>query len=213
MRFIAPFSSSIRVKAVLCSALFTLIVPATADSLWRDGVSRPMYADKRAANVGDIITIVVQETATATKDNTTKTARSSGVDATIDSFFFSPSASHILTSGGKLPALKFDGKSDYSGGGSINNSEKIVARVAVRVVDVLPNNNLVIEGTRETSFSGEQQTIILRGVVRPDDIMSNNSVYSYNVADATIKFVSKGTITNSQRKGWFQKLWDAVGPF
>ena len=85
--------------------------------------------------------------------------------------------------------------------------------MAVRVVDVLPNGNLVIEGTRESSFSGEQQTIILRGTIRQDDIAANNTVYSYNVADATIKFVTKGTITDSQRKGWFHRLWDKFSPF
>ena len=100
-----------------------------------------------------------------------------------------------------------------AGGGQINNSQQITASVAVRVVDVLPNNNLVIEGTRESSFSGEQQTIILRGTIRQDDISALNTVFSYNVADATIKFISKGTITDSQRKGWFQRLWDKVSPF
>jgi flagellar L-ring protein precursor FlgH len=72
---------------------------------------------------------------------------------------------------------------------------------------------LIIEGTRLSSFSGEQQTIILRGTIRPDDIMANNTVFSFNVADASIKFVSKGTITDSQRKGWFQRLWDKLSPF
>ena len=78
---------------------------------------------------------------------------------------------------------------------------------------VLPNGNLLVEGTRESAFSGEQQTIVLRGAVRKDDVMSNNTVYSYNVADATIKFISKGTITDSQRKGWFHRLWDKLSPF
>ena len=84
--------------------------------------------------------------------------------------------------------------------------------MAVRVVDVLPNSNLVIEGTRESSFSGEQQTIVLRGTIRQDDIMANNTVYSYNIADATIKFVSKGTITDSQRKGLVPSALGQVHP-
>jgi flagellar L-ring protein precursor FlgH len=83
----------------------------------------------------------------------------------------------------------------------------------VRVIDVLPNRNLVIEGTRETAFSGEQQTAILRGTVRPEDIAANNTIFSYNVADATIKFVSKGTISDNQRKGWFTKIWEKLTPF
>lgn len=185
----------------------------TADSLWQDSQSKSMCADKRAGKVGDIVTILVQENTTATKDNSTKTSKQSNVDAAIAAFLFSPAASGLLTQKGTLPAMKFSGKSDFAGGGTINNSQQIAASVAVRVVDVLPNSNLVIEGTRESSFSGEQQTIILRGTIRQDDIAANNTVYSFNVADATIKFISKGTITDSQRKGWFHRLWDKFSPF
>src|SRR5206468_5964419 len=106
-------------------------------------------------------------------------------------FFYSPAASGLLSKKGELPALKLKNSQDFDGSGKINNSERIVARVAVRVVDVLPNQNLVVEGKRQTSFSGETQDVILRGIVRPADITSQNTVFSYNVADATIKFVSK----------------------
>jgi flagellar L-ring protein precursor FlgH len=184
-----------------------------ADSLWQDGQSKALCADKRACQVGDIVTILVQENSSATKDNTTKTSKDSSIDAAISSFLYSPAASSLLTQKGALPALSVSGKSEFAGGGQINNSQQIAASVAVRVVDVLPNNNLVIEGTRESSFSGEQQTIILRGTIRLDDISANNTVNSANVADATIKFVSKGPITDSQRKGWFQRLWDKFSPF
>jgi len=183
------------------------------DSLWRGSQSGAMFADKRACRVGDIVTILVQENTTATKDNTTKTSKQSSVDAAVASFLYSPAASGLLTKGGTMPALKFSGKSDFNGGGSINNSQQIVASVAVRVIDVLPNGNLVIEGTRESAFSGEQQTVVLRGTIRRDDILANNTIYSYNISDATIKIVSKGTITDAQRKGWFHRLWDKLSPF
>jgi flagellar L-ring protein precursor FlgH len=186
-----------------------------ADSLWRDDAtaSRPMFSDHRATGVGDIITIIVQENNSTSKDNSTKTSRESGIDASISSFLYSPAASGLLTKGGQLPALKMGAKNNFNGGGAINNSEKIIARIAVRVVDVLPNRNLLIEGTRDTAFSGEQQTMVLRGVVRTDDVAANNTVYSYNVADATIRFTSKGSLSDSQRKGWFTKVWDKVSPF
>lgn len=184
-----------------------------AQSLWHDDVSKPMYVDKRATKVGDILTIIVQENTTATKDNKTATAKESSVDASIASFLYSPAASGLLTKGGQLPALKFDAKNGFTGGGSINNSEQIVARVAVRVIDVLPNGNLMIEGTRDTSFGGEQQTVVLHGVVRPDDVAANNTVYSYNIADAKVQITSHGSITDSQKKGWFTKLWDKLSPF
>jgi flagellar L-ring protein FlgH len=201
-----------------CAALalglgLSLATNLSADSLWQDGLSKSICADKRASRVGDIVTILVQENSTASKDNSTKTSKQSDVDAAIATFLYSPAASTALTQKGSLPALKFSGKSDFTGGGTINNSQKIAASVAVRVVDVLPNSNLIIEGNRESSFSGEQQTILLRGTIRPEDITANNTVFSFNVADATIKFVSKGTITDAQRKGWFQRLWDKFSPF
>ena len=184
-----------------------------ADSLWKEAVARPMMADKRATKIGDILTVVVQENNSASKDKNTKTSKSSGLDAGIAAFLYGPAASGLLTKGGQMPAMKMTSKNEFEGGGAINNSERIIARLAVRVIDVLPNKHLVVEGSRETAFSGEQQTIVLRGVVRPDDINAGNSVFSYNLADASIKFVSKGTLSDSQKKGWFNRVWDKVSPF
>ena len=79
--------------------------------------------------------------------------------------------------------------------------------------DVLPNKNLVVEGRRQTAFAGEAQEVILRGIVRTEDITSNNTIYSFNVADSSISFISKGSISDSQRKGWFTRFWTKVTPF
>src|SRR3954454_8734210 len=131
---------------VLCGML--AFTPANADSLWNDHASRSLVGDKRAVAVGDILNIVVQENNSASKDNKTKTSKQTAVDASISSFLYSPAASSLLTKKGQLPALKFDAKNSFDGGGSINNSEKILARISVQVVDVLPNRNLVVEGKR-----------------------------------------------------------------
>jgi flagellar L-ring protein precursor FlgH len=186
---------------------------AQAQSLWKEGASRSMIADKRAASVGDILTIIVQENNTASKDQSTRTSKETGLNAAIEAFLYSPDASKLLTHNGKMPAIKLNSKQNFEGGGRISNAEKITARIAVRVIDVLPNGNLVIEGTRQTAFSGETQDAILRGVVRTEDIAANNTVFSYNVADATISYVSKGTVSDNQRKGWFTRVWEKVTPF
>lgn len=200
-----------RYAALACALLFTPTLHA--DSLWKDDSPSSMFADKNARKVGDIITILVQESATVSKDNSTKTAKSSGVDASIASFLYGPTASGLLTKKGKYPALKFDAKQSFDGGGSINNSEKITARIAVKVIDVLPNRQMIVEGRRETSFSGEKQEAILRGTVRSEDVMANNTVFSYDVADATIRYTGKGTISDNQRKGWFLRVWEKITPF
>jgi flagellar L-ring protein precursor FlgH len=207
---------STRPVSLLSLALAVLAngsLSASAQSLWNDGVSKPMYSDKRASRVGDLITIVVQENTTANKDNSTSTSRTASMDAAITAFLYSPGASGLLTKGGQLPALKYNSANTFAGGGTIKNSEQIVAQVTVRVIDVLPNGNMLIEGTRETSFGGEKQNIVLRGLVRSEDVAANNTVFSYNVADAKIQIIGRGTISDSQRKGWFTRIWDKLTPF
>ncbi len=204
-----------QLSILIIATTMTLAVPAAshAQSLWRDGTSKSMFADKRGSGIGDILTIVVQENSTATKSDETKTERQSSLNAAITSFLYSPGASGLLTKGGQLPAMAYTSDHKHDGTGAINNSESIVANVAVRIVDVLPNGNFVIEGKRDTSFGGEHQTIILRGVVRSDDVASDNTVLSYNVADATVQIIGKGTITDSTNKGWFNRVWDKINPF
>jgi flagellar L-ring protein FlgH len=202
-------------RTVAFTALVGWLSPAAAraDSLWVTGESASMVGDKRAMRVGDLLHILVQENNSTSKNNNTTTKKATDVDAKIATFLYSPAASGLLTKSGQMPALKFNSSYDFNGGGKIENSERIAARVAVMVVDVLPNANLVVEGRRQTAFAGETQEIILRGVVRPADITPANAVFSYNVADASIRFVSKGVVTDSQRKGWFMRLWEKVTPF
>ena len=190
------------------------VTSVVADSLWKADTSpSSIVADKKARRVGDIVTIVVQQNTGATRNNNTTTAKQTAVDASISSFLYGPAASGLMTKGGNYPAMNFSGKNTYSGGGQINNAETITDQVAVRVIDVLPNGNLVVEGRRHTAFSGEKQDAILRGTIRYDDILANNTIYSYNVADASIQFVSHGTITDAQNKGWFNRIWDKINPF
>jgi flagellar L-ring protein precursor FlgH len=199
--------------AVSLSAAFLCCLGAQADSLWTEEPRLSQFSDKKAFAIGDIVTVVVQESNTTRKDSSTQTSKKTGLDASIDSFLFSPDASRFMTKGGKLPALKMQSQNDFQGGGKINNTESIMARFGVRVVDVLPNNNLLVEGQRQTSFSGESQTVILRGTLRPADITPNNTVFSYNLADVSLKFEGKGAVSSTQRKGWFTKAFDVLNPF
>jgi flagellar L-ring protein precursor FlgH len=196
---------------LLAAALAAGVAPLSspAQSLWHDDASKPMFADKRATGVGDIITIVVQENTTSTKNNETKTERASSLTSALTTFLFPGFLSHA----GSMPSIAYASDHKHDGSGAINNSESLIAHVAVKVIDVLPNRNLVIEGRRETSFGGEKQTIVLHGVVRSDDVAADNTVLSYNVADATIQIAGKGAVTDSTNKGWFNRVWDKLNPF
>ena len=199
----------------LALVLFILqLTTLGADSLWKeDAAPTSMFADKKAHRVGDIVTVVIQENNGTTRNNNTTTSRTSGVDSTISSMIYPATVSGLLTKGGQLPTVSLSGKNTFNGGGQIANQETINAQIAVKVIDVLPNGNLVIEGRRHTAFSGEKQDAILRGTIRYDDIAANNTVFSSNIADASIQFVSHGTITDSQNKGWFNRIWDKINPF
>ncbi|HEV2692289.1 MAG TPA: flagellar basal body L-ring protein FlgH [Verrucomicrobiae bacterium] len=197
-------------------AVFTLSqLPANAQSLWHSDSSRAMFSDKRGCGVGDIITVLVQENSTATKKNTTQTSKAAAMDASVSTFLYGAGAgtSALLSRGGQMPALKYNSNNTFDGGGSIDDSQNLVTSVAVKITDVLPNGNFIIEGHRQTAFSGEKQNATLHGIVRPDDILANNTVFSYNIADATVDIVSKGTITDAQNKGWFTRIWEKVTPF
>ena len=214
--FAVPSSLHLLLRLAACVTLLASgaeTLQAGSGSLWKDDAPRSMFADKKARAIGDIITIVVQENNTSSKEASTQTSKSSSVDASIDTLFYPPAVSKFLTKGGQLPAMKFGGSQSFDGGGKINNSEKITARIAVRVVDVLPNGNMIVEGRRETLVSGEKQEAILRGIVRTEDVTANNTVFSYNLADSSIKFIGKGTISDNQRKGWLHRIWEKVTPF
>lgn len=197
------------------AVLVVLLGPVLArgQSLWCEETSKSIFADKRSLNVGDILTIAISESSTENKNNATATERKSSLSAAITAFLYPAGATSLLTKGGQLPAMAYNSDHQHNGSGTISDSETIVAQIAVHIIDVLPNGNLVIEGKRETSFSNENQTIVLRGVVRPFDVLSNNTVFSYNVADATIQIIGKGTVSDSQNKGWFNRIWDKINPF
>ncbi len=175
-----------------------------ADSLLK-ARSKPMFSDKRAVATGDLLTIIVQENTTSKKDNSTSTSKNSALDAKLESFpYYTPGANG---------AVKLNSKSDFSGGGQINNTETITSRVTVQVIDVLPNQTFLIEGRKQTKINGDTSDVILRGTVRAEDIMANNTVFSYNVANAEISIDNKGLLRDNSRPGWFKRIWDKISPF
>lgn len=203
-------------KFVFKGALLLVLgtAPASANSLWPAGRSeRSMFADRKASAAGDIVTIVVDEAANAQSSQSKKSQRESSLDDAMKRFIFSAAASGLGTKRGELPASSHSGKSSYSGGGAVNNSQSLTARAAVLVTDVLPNGNLVVAGVRMVTFSGEKQYVVLHGLVRPDDVSRDNTVTSTNVADARVEFFSEGSLTEAQKRGWFGKLYEKLRPF
>ena len=188
-----------------------LAATARADSLWpaRGGDPLSMYADRKAAHVGDIVTVVVSEAVAASSTQNKQSTRTSTLNDGVTQFLFS----NALTHNGVTPSLQLNGSSNYVGGGQVTNSNSVTSRAAVLVTDVLPNGNFVIEGVRLETFSGESQYIVLHGLIRPDDIGSDNTVASTNIAEARVEVVGQGTLVDAQKQGWFSKVYEMLRPF
>jgi flagellar L-ring protein precursor FlgH len=205
-------SLSVSSLSVFAAGIF-VVLPATADSLWTapGAVERGITSDRKASQAGDILTVVVQESASTQSSQSTKTGSSASVDAGVQQWLF-PS-SKFGTHQGELPGVKMGGSNEFSGGGQVSASQNLNARAAVLVTAVLPNGNLVIEGARRVTFDGETQHVVLHGVVRGEDVSAGNVVFSSNIADARVEFINEGTLTDSKKKGWLTKLYEKLRPY
>ena len=203
--------SSVTVGLLLLAGVARL----PADSLWPPQAAgeRGLVADHKAARVGDILTVEVQESADATSSQSKKSSRENSLNDAVQQFIFPVAVSGLGSHAGQLPSIGITGKSSTTGGGEVANSQSLTSRAAVVVTDVLPNGNLVIEGARMVTFSGETQYVVLQGLVRPDDVTSVNTVLSTNIADARVEFISEGSLTDAQKRGWLSKLYEKLRPF
>lgn len=195
---------------IVTLSVFILIPKLSADSLWitKGGDNLSIYADRKASKVGDIVTVVVTESEAASSTQSKASGRTTSISEALTQFFFPGALNHA----GNAPSLTAGGKTAYTGGGSITNTQSVSSTAAVLVTDVLPNKNLVIEGIRQVTFSGETQYIILHGIIRPDDISSTNKIDSTSIAQGRIEFLNKGDISNSEKLGWFTSLYEALHP-
>jgi len=182
--------------------------PAVAEgSLWSARNPVFLYADVKARNVGDIVTINIVESASASKNATTKTERSSGFDASWTGVLKKLSGDWV---GGEVSA---DFKNDFDGKGETTRNSRLNAYISVQVVQVLPNGNLVIAGSRQVQVNNETQIINIQGIIRPEDVSSNNVILSTFISDAKIELNGQGIVSDKQRPGWFARVLDWVWPF
>ena len=194
-------------------------------SLWReDGLFSDMFKDAKARKVGDIVTIRILETSSATNQANTKTGRTSSLEAGIDTLFgledwyqdkvldsYSDKFPKINPFGN--PSVKGSMKSDFDGSGATTRSGKLSAFLTARITEVLPNGNFRIVGTREVMVNNENQLIILSGVIRSRDISPDNIVESTFISDAKIAYSGTGIIDDRQRPGWLANLLNTIWPF
>lgn len=195
------------IKGILSIGISVVTVTVVmGESLWLSKANNEssIYADRTATNVGDILTIMVDETSSLSSSLSKTTNETGQINAGITDFFYTGLGT---ANGGEYPKVQVNGPgSTHTGGGNITNVQNVASSASVLVIDKLPNGNLLIEGARELTLSGETQYIIIRGIVRKDDISKDNTVMSNKVAKAQIEFLDKGAIASAQKQGWIARL-------
>jgi len=227
--------------SVFLTCLGVLASEARAASLWvkAGNVEQSMFADKVARNIGDILTVELDDDIETNSEASIKTAREyvdkANIGVAINSFLnqFIQSAPGLLgltkrktvTESGatvpvggafgniNIPNVDFGAATGWKSEGNIlKDTIDLKGKTTVTVVDVLPNGNLVIEGAKVIRTSQQDVYGYMRGIVRPVDISANNIILSSKVADAQVEFVPAGELSDAQKKGWLLRAWEKVRP-
>jgi flagellar L-ring protein FlgH len=180
------------------------------NSLWRNG-SRAFFKDQRAHEIGDILTVRVNITDQANITDETQRTRATTEDSGITNFFGKAKVPIIGSAPGRL--LTADSTSSSDGKGSVARQEALQTNIAGVVTQVLPNGNLVIEGRQEIRVNFEMRELIVAGIVRPEDIQSDNTIDSTKIAQSRIAYGGRGQLTDVQQQRYGQQFFDVVLPF
>ena len=174
---------------------------AQAKSLWSDDGgsyrARNIFVDRKAREVGDIVTIVISESTTLSASRSSENSKSgnTSLSAGVGIFDF-------------LKAASASGSDSFEAEGSSRATNRTAGNVTVTVTDVMPNGNLVLEGTQSIWQNRDEHKITFRGVCRMDDVTANNTVPSTKIADATVRFDGKGPLNAKQRQGILTQIFN-----
>lgn len=187
-------------KHILLVAALTVLylAPARAENLYNGDAWASVANDRSAANVGDILTVIVYQSAEARNaaENNSRTRRS--FEGGLQSGSIDESAQ-----------LSLDGA--YSGRGEVRRSESFVTQISVRIEDVLENGDLIIAGQQHMRINGERTLVAIRGRVRPADIASGNQILSSRIADAEISYDGRGFVSRNARPNLLHRLFSLLG--
>lgn len=188
--------------------------PGSANSLWRNG-ARAFFADQRASRVGDILTVEINIDEFAKTTNTTTAGRSTTMNTGVPHLLGLESSLGKVLPGAYDPTnmISTNTKTTNQGAGSIDREEKITTTIAVVVSAVLPNGNLVIQGTQEVRTNTDIRQLTVAGIVRPEDISSANTIKHTQIAEARISYGGRGDIDRVQKTPAGQALVEKFWPF
>ena len=177
----------------------------TDGSIFNASASRDLFADHKARNVGDILTITLNERTQATKSSSTSTTKDDAVDIGAPTLL-----GDQLTLNGKLASIGLDGKRAFTGEGKSSQSNQLSGQVTVTVVRRLSNGALMVRGQKWLQINQGEELVQISGIVRPEDIGQDNTVSSIRVADARIGYIGKGSLANANTQGWLSRFFSSV---
>jgi flagellar L-ring protein FlgH len=179
----------------------------TPGSIFNPGYAgRPLFEDQRPRNIGDILTIVIQENINATKSSGAAANRASTTQ-------FSTTTAGFLNGLFGKANLNSQGSNTFQGTGGANASNTFNGVITVTVTNVLPNGNLVVSGEKQMLINQGNEFVRFSGVVNPNTISGLNAVYSTQVADAKIEYSAKGYIDEAETMSWLQRFFLNVSPW
>ena len=197
---------------------FTNIQPAsytTAGAVY-NGQGGLFASDRRANNVGDIITITLEENMSAANSGSETLSKSDEYSFDLPEALFGPSSligKFFFPGGVKEDNLKGGTTQKFTGTGTAAQANSLTGTISVTVIRVYPNGNLEVKGERRLSYNSGTEYIRVSGVIRPEDISSSNTVSSTKVADAQISYTGTGDMNDSVTKGWLSRYFAYVSPF
>lgn len=169
-----------------------------------------LFEDVRAHRVGDILTVQLMEKTNASKKAATSTKKDQDINVGVSNLFGRP-----VTHNGHDPlSASLKGNREFSGDGASSQSNTLTGNISVTIADVLPNGNLVVRGEKVLTINQGDEFIRIAGIVRPVDVSPDNSVLSTKIADAQITYGGRGTLAESNQKGWLARFFDSsLWPF
>ncbi|MBK1666231.1 flagellar basal body L-ring protein [Rhodospirillum rubrum] len=192
-----------------------MVAEPNPSSLWVPG-ARSFFKDQRAGEVGDLLTVIVDiSNEKATFANNLSRSRDNSEGANLTSFLgFEGKLADVLPDGVDPASLtSFGSDSKHTGNGSMARSETVSMRLAAVVLQILPNGNFVIAGKQEVRVNGELRELTVTGVIRPEDIRSDNTIYWHQIAEARISYGGRGTVTDMVEPRYGQQVYDILFPF
>jgi flagellar L-ring protein precursor FlgH len=184
--------------------------PRTDGAIYQAGQELALFADLKARRVGDVLTIVLNESTNASKNAATTTSKTSAVTDTGPALF----GKSITTKGIPILDTTLSGSHTFDGEGTSSQGNSLTGSLTVTVTDVQSNGNLVVQGDKSLKLNQGDEFIHISGVIRPADIATNNTVTSDKIADAHISYSGKGVIDNANRMGWLTRFFNSVfSPF